>query len=64
MNKNAYKLVKKAEKAGWRIETRKSGHLMCFSPNGEDIVTISVSPKDKSSVKKIEAQLRNGGLNI
>lgn len=52
------KLLKRAEREDWRVE-RKSKHFMLFCPcPGRHIVTVSATPSDTRSLKKIESQLK------
>lgn len=65
-SKNINKLIRKAEKQGWKQKkgSGKRGHLIYLSPDRKTMVIISVSPKDKSSTKKVESDFRRGGLKL
>jgi len=64
-SKDINKILRKAVKDGWHISSRKkSGHILCFAPNGIDIVTISLSPRDKTATKKVESDFKRAGLKL
>jgi hypothetical protein len=62
-NPDLRKLVKRVERAGWRVEPTRDGWKM-FSPNGTDIVTVHTSSSDKRALKNTVGDLRRAGLDL
>lgn len=56
-------LLKAAEKAGWKIEKRRRGHLKLTSPDG-DIVFTSSTPSDWRGTLNLASHLRRLGLEV
>lgn len=61
VKKDVEKLLKEAERQGWRIEDRGRRYL-CFSPDRSTIVTVSKTPSAQSALRNILSDLRKGGL--
>jgi len=59
-NKELKKIIKYAEKQGWRVLRTKSGHFKWYSPDGESIVT-SPSTGSHKSWKNFMALLKKAG---
>lgn len=58
-------LIKRAEKAGWIVTTRRGGHLQWTPPGDGQFVITSASPSDWRSRKHILRDLRvYGGLDL
>lgn len=55
------KLLREAERQGWRIEDR-GRRFMCFSPDGETVVTVAKTPSVQKALVAIRADLRKGGF--
>lgn len=60
--KEVNKMIKLASKEGWRIENSKGGHIMCYSPDIETIVTISKTKGSHKVVQDIKSDFAKGGL--
>jgi hypothetical protein len=56
------KLVREAERQGWRVEPTKSGHWRFYAPDGEHIVHASGTPSDHRSLDNLVAQMRRYGF--
>lgn len=56
-------LAKTARDRGWRVETRKSGHLRFTAPNGAH-VDCSSSPSDHRAQHRLRSDLRRAGLSV
>ena len=50
-------MKKLAERYGYDLEVRKSGHGRLVKP-GWDFITVSLSPSDSHAMKNTEAQLK------
>lgn len=61
--KELSKLIKKAEKQGFRKRKGNGGHIIMYAPNGTDIITIASSP-NSDSTSKVEKQLVDAGLKL
>jgi hypothetical protein len=57
-------LLKKAEKAGWRLQPTGSGHIKCFSPDKKTISLVSASPRSDRAVIAASKIFKEGGLDI
>ena len=62
VKKDVEKLLREAERQGWRIEDR-GRRYMCFSPNGSTVVTVSKTPSAQKALITIRSDLRKGGFN-
>jgi predicted RNA binding protein YcfA (HicA-like mRNA interferase family) len=56
------KILKEANRNGWRIVQRNGGHIICYAPNGDDRVTVSASHSDSFALKKVRADFKRAGL--
>jgi predicted RNA binding protein YcfA (HicA-like mRNA interferase family) len=56
-------LVKVATQHGWRTDTRRSGHVVFYSPNGVDMVTVGGTP-GRSAWLPTRARFRQYGLMV
>lgn len=54
-------LVKQAWKAKWWCERRKK-YIYCYSPNGEDIVKVPMTPSDWRTIRNKKRDFRDAGL--
>jgi hypothetical protein len=64
-NKEIVKIVRKAQKQGWRVEKASSSHILFYPPNIEDgIVTMSSSPSSFRNHKNILSLLKAKGLKL
>jgi CBS-domain-containing membrane protein len=61
-DKDLNKLLRKAEKQGWRIVERSSGAILCYSPDGETVATAHKTQSDHRALRNFTAQLRKGGF--
>jgi hypothetical protein len=62
VKKDVAKLLKEAERQGWRIEDRGRRYL-CFSPDGNTVVTVSKTPSAQKALMNILSDLRKGGFD-
>ena len=62
LSKDIRKLVKAAERHGWRVVDRGQRWL-CYSPDGETIVTVHKTPSDRRAILNARAELRKGGFD-
>jgi hypothetical protein len=62
VKKDVAKLLKEAERQGWRIEDRGRRYL-CFSPDGSTVVTVSKTPSVQKALVNILSDLRKGGFD-
>lgn len=56
-------LVRDLERQGWRVEARKGGHLVAYSPDGKTMVTLPSTPGDRRWRQNAISQLRRGGYD-
>jgi hypothetical protein len=56
-------LVKQAWKAKWWCERRRK-YIYCYSPNGEDIVKIPMTPSDWRTIRNKKRDFRDAGLTM
>jgi hypothetical protein len=63
MRKDVAELVRRAVEQGWRVEERRSGRILLFSPDGETIVTLHGTPSDRNWQHAAVRQLRRGGFD-
>lgn len=62
-NKNEFRdLMRAAEKAGWKIEQGRAGHLKWKSPTGQMVVS-SATPSDSRAIKNHLALMRRYGYS-
>lgn len=54
-------LIKKAWAANWWCERRKK-YIYCYSPNGEDIVKVPMTPSDWRTIRNKKRDFRSAGL--
>lgn len=60
--KEIKKIIKEAERQGWRVEMR-SKHYMAFPPDkSHGPVTLPVSPSDHRAVKNVLSEMRRRGF--
>lgn len=59
-SKEINRILRRANKQGWTF--KDGNHIKCYSPDGESIVTVSASPKDRSSSAKVRSDFRRAGL--
>lgn len=60
--KRQRELIEKVERQGWRVEDRGSAWL-CFSPDGQTIVTVHKTPSDHRAYQNTISRLRRGGFD-
>jgi hypothetical protein len=63
MRRDVRELVEQAVRQGWRVEERKSGRVLLFSPDGHTIVTLHGTPSDRNWLHAAIRQLRRGGFD-
>lgn len=63
MKKRLKELVREAERQGWTVEIRRSGHLKWTAPNG-DMVFSPSTPSDYRGLKNLTRDLRHRGLSV
>jgi hypothetical protein len=56
-------LVKLAWKASWWCERRKK-YIYCYSPNGEDIVKVPMTPSDWRTIRNKKRDFKAAGLRM
>lgn len=56
------KILKAAEKQGWRVERTKKGHYKLYAPDGKNIVTAPGTPGRGRAVANLVSQLRRYGF--
>ncbi len=61
-SKDINKILKEASRQDWTFKRGSGGHFKCYSPNGNNIVTVSVSPSNDGSTKKVAADFKRAGL--
>lgn len=61
MGKELKKLIKAAEKQGWRVQPTKKGHVKFYSPDGKHIVTAAGTSGGGRSGANLLAQLKRYG---
>jgi hypothetical protein len=57
-------LIEAAWAAGWWCESRLSGHVTCYSPDGSAMVLVAGTPSDRRTVSNTRAALQRAGLAI
>lgn len=63
MQKDFKKLIRQAEKQGWRVETKKkSGTVMLFPPNGMSPVPIHHTNSDRKALRNTIAVMKQRGF--
>jgi hypothetical protein len=61
--KDIGRLLATASEQGFRVEKRKSGHIMVKPPDKtKAVISLSSTPSDSRSVKNARALLRRSGL--
>ena len=60
--KELKEIVKAAEKQDWRVETRKSGHLIFYAPDGINRVTTGGTPSHHKAIDNLLSYLRRYGF--
>lgn len=58
------KLIKLAEKQGWRVRVTKRGHVLFYPPKGTGSACASGTPSDHRTIKNTVADLKRLGLKI
>jgi chemotaxis response regulator CheB len=60
--KEIREIVVKLREQGWRVPPpMRGGHLKCYAPDGETIVTIPASPGGGRAMQNIKAELKRAG---
>lgn len=62
VQKDLKKILKAAEKQGWRAEQLKSGHWRLYAPDGVNIVHVSGTPEGSQAIRDIVSDLRRYGF--
>lgn len=60
--KDMTRLIREAERQGWRVEQLKSGHWRLYAPGGKGIVHASGTPSDWRDLANTVAQMRRFGF--
>jgi hypothetical protein len=60
-DKDLRQLIKKAKRAGWTVEPKKSGWML-LSPDGSRCVMTHGSCSDWRALKNVKSELRQAGL--
>lgn len=63
MASDLQKLIRLAKKADWRVEVRKSGHLVWIGPKGQKVFS-GRTLSDVRAVKNLKGELRRHGLKV
>ena len=61
-SKDFRKVIREAERQGWRVEQTKGGHWRFYAPDGVNIVHAAGTPSDRRSFDNTIAQLRKYGF--
>ena len=63
MQKEVREVVREAERQVWRVERRKSGAILLYAPDGENIATAhSTAPSDRHALDNMIAKMRQFGF--
>jgi hypothetical protein len=60
-NKDFEQVIRKAENAGWRYQQGKK-HARLISPNGEEYISVSVTPSDVNAGRQLLRDLKRKGF--
>jgi hypothetical protein len=60
--KELKEISRAAEKQGWTVKTRKSGHLTFYAPDGINMVTTGGTPSDHKAIDNLLSYLRRYGF--
>lgn len=63
MNRDIQQLLKKAKRAGCRVEQTRSNHYRIIGPTGESI-SAPGTPSDFRSIRDVRSKLRRIGVSI
>jgi hypothetical protein len=63
MRKDVGDLVRLAVEQGWRVDERRSGTILLYSPDGRTIVTLHRTPSDVNWRRAAIRRLRQGGFD-
>jgi predicted RNA binding protein YcfA (HicA-like mRNA interferase family) len=59
------KVIKAIEQQGWQcVQSTKTGHWMCYAPDGQTIVTGGGSASEKRALANFKSALRRAGATI
>jgi predicted RNA binding protein YcfA (HicA-like mRNA interferase family) len=61
-SKDFKKMLREAQRQGWRVEQTKGGHWRLYAPDGEHIVHAAGTPSDTRSLDNTLAQMRRYGF--
>lgn len=61
-SKDFKKVIREAEKQGWRVEMTRNGHWRFYAPDGVNIVHAAGTPSDYKSFDNTVARLRHFGF--
>ncbi len=62
MRKDLKRILKAAERQGWRVELQKSGHYKLYAPDGENVVATGSTPGAASALRNLLARMRRYGF--
>jgi hypothetical protein len=58
-------LIRKAKKAGWKMEFSSSGHGKLVPPNGGRVLTFPLTPSGHTpAAKALRSKLRKRGVDV
>lgn len=64
-NKDIMKIVRQAQKQGWRVEKASNSHVLFYPPNVDDgFVTVSSSPSSFRNHRNVLSLLKAKGLKL
>lgn len=63
-NKDLDAMIAKAWEAGWWAEKRGNNHVLCYPPDGGQMVTMPSTPSDHRSVPNTRSLFRRSGLPL
>jgi hypothetical protein len=57
-------MIQSAWDAGWWCRYTGKGHVMCYSPDGEKMVSVANTPSDHRTVPNTRKYFRRSGLTL
>lgn len=64
ITKDLRKLIRQAEKEGWRVETRKNKVMFFPADKSAEVITVHLTPSDWRAMRNFVALLRRAGLDV
>jgi len=63
VRKDVRKLIERAADQGWRVDERRGGSILLFSPDGQTTVTLHQTPSDVNWHHEAVRRLKRGGFD-